>query len=557
MAPQHLRDIPADVVQNAAEYIGSVVNFLQLRGVSRAWNGAISDAVGYLNNKCWTELIDGFELDEDDFWRALDDPRVDPLPKHFQCDTEGAALRCAALCLRSRLRTLSWTRSSVAHFTLSLLGTSNTTLASLRLSMTRVNPTQLRGLQGLRTLQLLGSYLDAPDLAVLGELKHLRSLDLTHQPVTDLTGLRNCSELRELSLRGTRVTDDSFIGLETILSQLIKLDLSHCKSVTVVSMLAPCANLRDLNLQYSGAADLNRLDQLVALEALNLENVPLRDWKFLQRLGGSQLQRLRLRFHGLWQADISYFATSAAGCLVSFDVSNCSIHDVSCLRSCIALRELILECTGVTSETMQSLAELPVLEVLNLRCTKVRDATSLARCQVLKDLNLSDTRALNDVAGLECIPTLERLNLDGCRFLNTVTTLRHCRALRKLVLSDTQVTDEGLAGIEGIPTLTALNLARCDRVTSVCALRHCVALRNLNLSSTRVTTAGIEGLEQIPTLVYLRVDNCQRLRSVALLRSSPSLRYVNVSGCQLATAEAYLERRGWLLWGVVSRVRAA
>jgi hypothetical protein len=48
--------IPADLVQNTAEYLGCVPSLLSFRGVSTGWQGAVSDAVGFLNGRCWTEL---------------------------------------------------------------------------------------------------------------------------------------------------------------------------------------------------------------------------------------------------------------------------------------------------------------------------------------------------------------------------------------------------------------------------------------------------------------------------------------------------------------------
>jgi hypothetical protein len=50
------RWIPADLVQNTAEYLARVAGFLSFRGVSITWQGAVSDAVGFLNGRCWTRL---------------------------------------------------------------------------------------------------------------------------------------------------------------------------------------------------------------------------------------------------------------------------------------------------------------------------------------------------------------------------------------------------------------------------------------------------------------------------------------------------------------------
>jgi hypothetical protein len=50
------RWIPADLVQNTAEYSGSVASLISFRGVSLVWQDAVSDAVGFLNGRCWTQL---------------------------------------------------------------------------------------------------------------------------------------------------------------------------------------------------------------------------------------------------------------------------------------------------------------------------------------------------------------------------------------------------------------------------------------------------------------------------------------------------------------------
>jgi hypothetical protein len=81
--------IPADLVQNTAEYLGRVAGFLSFRGVSITWQGAVSDAVGFLNGRCWTEL----------------NIRSTLFVTHC-LDDRAAVERCALLCLGPRLETL-------------------------------------------------------------------------------------------------------------------------------------------------------------------------------------------------------------------------------------------------------------------------------------------------------------------------------------------------------------------------------------------------------------------------------------------------------------------
>jgi hypothetical protein len=95
--------IPADVVQNAAEYLGRVAGLLSFRGVSTEWQGAVSDAVGFLNGRCWNRLecSDGsLPVDSDELWTRL------------RLDDVAVVARCAVLCLRPRLAWLSCVGSS-------------------------------------------------------------------------------------------------------------------------------------------------------------------------------------------------------------------------------------------------------------------------------------------------------------------------------------------------------------------------------------------------------------------------------------------------------------
>jgi hypothetical protein len=211
--------IPTDLVQNTAEYLGRVAGLLSFRGVSTEWQGAVSDAVGFLNGRCWNRL------ECHTFSRRLIPTN---LGHGFGSTMQQSSL--AALCCVSDLgsTTLSCV-GSASCVPLRLLGETNETLV---------------------TLSLHGAL-----------------------PVDDLSCLLGCVALRELSLQGTQVTNESFAGLGPLLARLHKLDLSGCKQLKAISNLAPATSLRELNLAYSGVADLRGLEKLVALETLDVTNI--------------------------------------------------------------------------------------------------------------------------------------------------------------------------------------------------------------------------------------------------------------------------------------------
>jgi Leucine-rich repeat (LRR) protein len=196
--------IPADLVQNTTEFLGRVAGLLSFRGVSTEWRGAVSDAVGFLNGRCWDRL----QCNDRSLPVDSDELRV-----RLRLDDLHVVARCAVLCLRPRLETVTCGRSSSRVWCpLRLFGETNETLVTLSLH------------------------------------DYTRSLG-------DLSCLLGFVALRELSLQRTRVTNESFAALGPLLARLHKLDLSKCEQLKAISNLAPATSLRELNLADSRVAD--------------------------------------------------------------------------------------------------------------------------------------------------------------------------------------------------------------------------------------------------------------------------------------------------------------
>jgi Leucine-rich repeat (LRR) protein len=467
--------IPADTVQNTAEYLGRVAGLLSFRGVSTEWQGAVRDAVGFLNGRCWNRLdCNGHEyfspVDSNELWTRL------------RLNDAAAVARCAVLCLRPRLETVTCGWSCLrAGFPLRLLGETNEALVTLKLH---------------------------------DEVR----------PVVALSCLLGCVALRELSLHGTQVTNESFAGLGSLLARLHKLDLSKCYQLKSISNLAPATSLRELNLRHSDVESLQGLEKLIALETLDVTSIRTEDLSILR-----QCPRLVTLSAGGGITALESIIHAAAPSLV-----DCRLHinrpvralksrSLSCLH-----RSTLLRISDLDTASLQGLEEMPSLERLDLRGTSVDDVRSLAGCGALKELSLERSLVTDvGIVGLEQIAALEVLNLTLCEQITSVTSLRHCTALRELSLDGTRVTDAGIAGLECIVTLTKLSLVDCRFITSVSSLRHSPTLRDLDISYTGVTAAGIEGLDEISTLQRLKAERCAPL-DAATLRRCRSLREVDL-----------------------------
>jgi Leucine-rich repeat (LRR) protein len=459
--------IPADLVQNTAEYLGRVAGLLSFSGVSTEWQGAVSDAVGFLNGRCWNQLechTHSSPIDCDELWARL------------RIDNPCVVARCAVLCLRPRLETVKCVWSSSAWIPLRLFGETNEALVTLSLQ-------------------------DA-------------------LPVHDLNCLLGCVALRELSLRGARVTNESFAGLGPLLARLHKLDLCACDQLKAISNLAPATSLRELNLAYSAVADLQGLEKLGALETLNVAGISTEDLSILLQCPRLVTVSVKGDITAL-ERIISAAPPSLINCRLHIDrpVRALDLRSLSYLSRCTDLKFRDLD-----KASLQGLEAMPSLEVLDLSHTRVDDVRSLAGCRALAELTLQSS-VITDVGiiGLERIAALEALNLAHCRLITSVTSLRHCTALSELVLDGTSVTDAGIAGLECIATLTVLSLVRCNFITSVSSLRHSPSLQELDISNTELTAAGTTGLDEIGTLQCLKARWCAPL-DASTLRRCRSLR---------------------------------
>jgi Leucine-rich repeat (LRR) protein len=471
--------IPADVVQNTAEFLGRVAGLLSFRGVSTEWQSAVSDAVGFLNGRCWDRLechTHFSPVGVDELWARL---RIDDLH---------VVARCAVLCLRPRLETVTCGWSSSIWFPLRLLSETNETLVTL-------------------------------------------SLHEELRPLYDLSCLLGCVALRELSLRGTLVTNESFAALGPLLARLHKLDLCACEQLEAISNLAPATSLRELDLAYSGVADLRGLEKLGALETLDVTGIGTEDLSIL--LQCPRLVTVSVTGDITALESVTHAAPpSLINCRLHIDrpVRALDLRSLLCLRRCTVLKFLDLD-----KASLQGLEEMPSLEQLDLSHTRVDDVRSLAGCRALTELTLQGSVVTNEgIIGLERIAALEALILAHCKLITSVSSLRHCTALSELILDGTSVTDAGIAGLECIATLTALSLVKCYFITSVSSLRHSPSLQELNISNTELTAAGTTGLDEIGTLQCLKASWCAPL-DASTLRRCRSLREADLQASEPAT----------------------
>ena len=157
----------------------------------------------------------------------------------------------------------------------------------------------------------------------------------------------------------------------------------------------------------------------------------------------------------------------------------------------------------LATKSLSVLANMPKLQTLNLRDTKISDKglKSLVKLKGLKKLDLSECNSpgvsSDSGATFAQIPSLESLNLWATNFTDEgVKELATLSKLTWLNLDNTKVTDRGVQAIESMNQLTWIHLGK-TKVTDgvVPSLLKLENLKYLDVSYTALTKDAFYELE--------------------------------------------------------------
>ncbi len=139
---------------------------------------------------------------------------------------------------------------------------------------------ELQNLDTLRIMEFAGT-----DISPIAQLKGLRSLAVSaeqrvDEPLSDYTPISSLTDLEELNLSSSRITD---LTILRPLENLGTLRLAN-NYLTDISALARMNSLKSLDLQNNNISDFTSLSGLTRLEYLNLDHNPGRDIAFTANL---------------------------------------------------------------------------------------------------------------------------------------------------------------------------------------------------------------------------------------------------------------------------------
>jgi Leucine-rich repeat (LRR) protein len=404
MLPRRARvrtSLPGDVLQNVSEYLDTLDALLSCRAVSQQWHSAVADALGFINDRCWTAINVSASTSP-----HCSEKSSTALIHHFTKTTATKVICCAVACLAPRLENL-------------VLAFSAKTMSAIE----RFHNEML----SVRTLRLYSVELAFETVQGVERLPNLERLEIAwNRKLESVTSLSACRHLKELVLLFTAVNSDGLAGLNKI-PTLELIDLTGSSKLEDVNALRGCPMLKTLKLsECTRLTDLGGLLSCPRLLSVDLARASVRDG-----VSDSTTQQL-----------------AAVPSLQRINFGFCkTIGDLRPLCSLRDLRFLCLSDTNSDQSVLAGLQALTGLQELSLAyCKRIVDVSTLGALRSLRVLNLHATGVTHEgIRGLTGLPLLEVLDLGSCKSLTDVSALQACRALKELILVGSGVTRDSVS----------------------------------------------------------------------------------------------------------------
>ncbi len=298
-----------------------------------------------------------------------------------------------------------------------------------------------------------GIDLSTADLTQLAQLPNLRTLDLSHTKLTNISGLAGLTQLTNLNLGFNNITN--------------------------ISALAGMTQLQTLNLSFNTISDISALAGMNSLQALYLDANNLTTISALANKPA--LTKLYVDANQL--TSITTLASSPN--LTELGLSHNQLSTITTLSGMSALQMLALD--GNNLSTISALSGLSSLQTLYLRSNLLTDVAALAGLSQLQRLELG----FNNISALPSLSSMTALQHLGAEdnAITNVSPLSGRTTLKSVALENNLITSN-TANINSLKTLSGLN--------TLIQLDH-----NRLLDVNGLTTLGGSN-----TLALTLADNC-------------------------------------------------
>ena len=192
-------------------------------------------------------------------------------------------------------------------------------------------------------------------------IKGLRNIDASHNSISDISMLKNTTQLTNIYLRDNDITDISCFNSCTML-KIVVLDENK---ITDMSSLVASDAITDLTISEN---EIERIPELTCATSLNMLDISYNKLNDISGLSVcSDLNSVYLNDNRI--TDISPLANSYA--MKYLTISNNEVEDISCLERCIFMQRLYLKNNKIVDISV--LKNMPDLEVIAITSNKIKD----------------------------------------------------------------------------------------------------------------------------------------------------------------------------------------
>ncbi|MCB0852305.1 MAG: leucine-rich repeat domain-containing protein [Bacteroidetes bacterium] len=315
------------------------------------------------------------------------------------------------------------------------------------------------------------------DLSPVASFENLQKLDVSYTSVSNLAPLSSLKQLKELYIQQTQVNDlsplvdlrkleifnCSYTGVINLnaLANLPELQNLYCES-TKVNSLAPLSNAMKLRLLFADGSAIDDLIPLVKLSGLrkvycdqsrvtakHANQFMRQNPQCLVIYDSEVLAQWWKELSGPWKKKFREMVETSetpsreelhqvAG-ITRMDLKNNSeIYSLEPLQKLTNLEELY--CQGVKISDLKPIADLALLESLDISRTQVSDLSPLVYLKKLKELDCSFTK-VDTIIPLAKLSNLEYVNLDGTG-INELNSLTRLEELKRLYCDSTKIEEK-------------------------------------------------------------------------------------------------------------------
>ena len=299
------------------------------------------------------------------------------------------------------------------------------------------------------------------DLSDLKYLTYLEKLTIDSSSASDLTGLMGLGQLKELTISGVELSQDSLKVIGTLrslekltltgcgvssitnlesLSNLVYLDLSK-NTLRNIDVLSGFTRLQEVHMASNVLTDLDAMSDLSELKILDVSNNSLQSLKPLYGISG--LSELAAGNNAL--EDITGLGAMTG--LTKLDLSTNLLKDITPVSDCSALTELNIASNKL--KDISALAKLTALVRLDFSSNDVSEFPAFTKDHVLGSITASNNK-LSSLDALKVLSELYFLDVDHNKEISTLAPITGCHHITQINCFDTKVTQNPFGEGQGV-----------------------------------------------------------------------------------------------------------